>query len=106
MADVKVVTEALRREADKWTGLSDQMETVTKNIQNECYLGDGAFWCGTPLSIGLEPIYREFWEFMHARTGEAFTEFDEISGALKRAADEYDGSDEVSAETLRKIYGS
>jgi uncharacterized protein YukE len=106
MGEVKVVTEALRKEAGKWTGLSDQRETVSKNIQNECNLAITAFWCGQPLSLALEPTYREFWDFMHQRCSEGFKEFDEISGALKRAADEYDGSDEVSAATLKKIYGS
>jgi hypothetical protein len=40
------------------------------------------------------------------RCGEGAVEFEQIAGALNRAADEYDGSDEVSAATLTKIYGN
>ena len=106
MAETKVVTDALRKEAGKWTKLSDQMEAVAKDIKVECELAITAFWCGQPLSLALEPTYREFWNFMTQRSVEGTKEFDEIHGALMRAAEEYDGSDETSAESLRKIYGS
>jgi hypothetical protein len=104
MGEVKVVTEALRKEAAKWVTLADQMEAVAKNVEG-LNLEITAFWCGTPVSLAMQPIYEEFRTFVRDRCNEGFQEFDQISEALKRAADEYDGSDEVSAETLQKIYG-
>jgi hypothetical protein len=104
MGEVKVVTEALRTEAKRWEGFSDQMEIVHKGIA-DLNLEIGAFWCGPPTSLMMQPVYEEFRNFVRDRCSEGFQEFEQIAGALKRAADEYDGSDEVSAETLKKIYG-
>lgn len=103
MGQVEVVTEALRGEAKKWDGLSDQMETVTANIGG-LTLDASAFWCGDPLTMAAQPIYAGFQEFVKARCAEGATEFQEIGDALRRAADAYDGTDTVSAATLKSIY--
>jgi hypothetical protein len=104
MGKTEVVTDALRQEAKKWFSLSDEMETVAGNV-GRLTLDTSAFWCGDGISIAAGPIYAGYQDFVQARCGEGATEFEEIAGALNRAADEYDGSDEVSAETLTKIYG-
>jgi hypothetical protein len=104
MGEVKVVTDALRTEAKRWEGFSDQLEAIHKGI-GELNLEQTAFWCGPPTSILMQPVYEEFRKFVADRCNEGFQEFEQIAGALKRAADEYDGSDEVSAKTLAKIYG-
>jgi len=105
MGKVEVVTDALRAEAKKWLALSDEMEKVEANV-GRLNLDTSAFWCGDGISIAAAPVYAGFQQFVQARCGEGKTEFEEIAAALQRAADAYDGSDEVSAETLTKIYGN
>jgi hypothetical protein len=104
MNKLTVVTEALRREAKKWLELSDEMEKVEANV-GRLTLDSSAFWCGDGISIEAAPVYSGFRDFVEARCGEGKREFEEIAGALRRAADDYDGTDQVSAETLQTIYG-
>jgi hypothetical protein len=103
MGKVEVVTDALRQEAKKWSELSDEMQTVADNA-GRLTLDASAFWCGDQISIAAAPIYAAYQQFVRDRCGEGATEFEDIAGALHRAADAYDGSDQVSAETLTKIY--
>jgi hypothetical protein len=105
MGKTEVVTDALRQEAKKWFALSDEMETVAGNV-GRLTLDPSAFWCGDGISIAAAPIYAGYQDFVQDRCGEGAIEFEQIAGALNRAADEYDGSDEVSAEILTKIYGN
>ena len=105
MGTTEVVTDALRQEAKKWFALSDEMEAVASNI-GHLTLDTSAFWCGDGISIAAGPIYAGYQQFVQARCGEGAAEFEQIAGALNRAADSYDGSDTVSAETLTKIYGN
>ncbi|MFG1611027.1 hypothetical protein [Actinoplanes sp. NPDC049265] len=104
MDKTEVVTDALRDEGKKWFTLSNEMHTVAGNIAG-LSLDDSAFWCGDQITVAPAPIYRDFQDFVQDRCGEGSSEFEQIGEALNRAADEYDGSDEVSAETLTKIYG-
>ncbi|GGQ87292.1 PE domain-containing protein [Couchioplanes azureus] len=105
MSKTEVVTDALRQEAKKWFALSDELHTVAGSVAN-LTLDTSAFWCGDGISIAAAPIYAGYQKFVQDRCGEGAAEFDQIAGALNRAADEYDGSDAVSAETLTKIYGN
>ncbi|MFI5491900.1 PE domain-containing protein [Actinoplanes sp. NPDC051859] len=105
MSKTEVVTDALRQEAKKWFALSDELHTVAGNVTN-LTLDTSAFWCGDGVSIAAAPIYAGYQQFVQDRCREGAAEFDQIAGALNRAADEYDGSDEVSAATLTKIYGN
>jgi hypothetical protein len=104
MSKTEVVTQALHQEAKKWFALSDEMHKVAGNVAG-LTLDASAFWCGDGISIAAAPIYADYQKFVQDRCNEGSTEFDEVARALNRAADEYDGSDEVSAETLTKIYG-
>lgn len=105
MGTTEVVTDALRQEAKKWFALSDEMETVAGNV-GQLTLDASAFWCGDGISVAAAPIYAGYQSFMRERCAEGAVEFEQIAGALNRAADEYDGSDKVSAETLTTIYGN
>ena len=105
MGKVEVVTDALRQEAKKWLELSDAMQTITGNV-GRLTLDESAFWCGDPISVAVAPVYTYYQQFVQARCGEGATEFADIGGALRRAADAYEGSDQVSAATLTKIYGN
>ncbi len=105
MDKVEVVTDALRHEAKKWFELSDAMQAVADNV-GRLTLHESAFWCGDGISIAAAPIYAGYQQFVQQRCGEGAVEFEDIAGALNRAADAYDGTDEVSAETLTKIYGN
>jgi hypothetical protein len=105
MAQVEVVTDALRQEAKKWRALSDELADVAGNVA-QLTLDASAFWCGDNISVAAAPIYASYQEFVLDRCREGATECEEIAGALNRAADLYDGSDHVSAEILTKIYGN
>jgi hypothetical protein len=101
----EVVTDALRDEGRKWFALSAEMHKVAGSIGG-LNLDDSAFWCGDQISVAPAGIYRDFQQFVRDRCGEGADEFEQVGEALNRAADEYDGSDEVAAETLTKIYGN
>lgn len=103
MGKIEIVTEALQQEAKKWLQASDEMEQVAVNV-NRLTLEPSAFWCGDSLQVAAEPIYSGFQQLVQQRCVEGSREFEEIAGALRRAADEYDGSDSTSAEALRRIY--
>ena len=105
MDKTQVVTGALHQEAKKWLALSDEMETVAGHV-GRLSLDSSAFWCGDGISIAAGPIYAGYQQFVRDRCGEGAAEFEQIAGALNRAADEYDSTDQVSAETLTKIYGN
>jgi uncharacterized protein YukE len=105
MDKTEVVTDALRREAKKWFALSDEMHTVAGNARR-LTLDASAFWCGDGISIAAAPIYAGYQQFMQDRCGEGAAEFEQIAGALNRAADAYDGTDQISADTLTTIYGN
>ncbi|MFI7599000.1 hypothetical protein [Actinoplanes sp. NPDC049681] len=81
------------------------MDTVASCVGN-LTLDDSAFWCGDGISIAAAPIYAGYQKFVQDRCREGSAECEQIGEALNRAADEYDGTDEVSAETLTKIYGN
>lgn len=104
MDKVEVVTGSLRQEGHKWYELSDELHAVAGNV-GRLSLDESAFWCGDGISVGAAPIYAAFQQFVQDRCKEGSAEFDQIAGALKRAADLYDGTDQVSAATLTEIYG-
>ena len=101
---VEVVTAALDTERRKWVALADDLSAVQSNV-DRLTLDVTAFFCGDPTSMSLAPTYEKFRSYLAARLAEGQTEFGEIAGALQRIADDYDGSDEVSAARLDSYYG-
>jgi hypothetical protein len=99
-----VVTEAIRKEASKWAELSDAMGTV-KASTGRLTLDEPAFFCGDGIAVSLAPVYNEFQQFMTTVFGQAQTEFDQLSAALKKAADRYDAADADAVTNLSEIYG-
>jgi hypothetical protein len=99
-----VVTEAIRKEASKWSELSDAMGAVKANA-GRLTLEESAFFCGDGISVSLAPVYNEFQQFMTAVFGQAQAEFGQLTGALKKSADRYDASDEDAVINLSEIYG-
>ena len=105
MADqYEVVTEALRTQAAQWLELSDELATAESNA-GRLTLDASAFFCGDVTSVALAPVYAGYQQFMTARLGEGKAEFAQLAGVLRKIADEYDVSDETSAQDLKDIYG-
>ena len=102
--EIVVVAESLRTEAKRWHAFSDEMHVIASDV-GQLFLDEPAFWCGDGISGTAAPIYAELLEFVRTRCFEGSTEFEEIGGALIRAADGYDGTDEVSSAMLKEIYG-
>jgi hypothetical protein len=103
--EVRVVTEALHKEAAKWRGMSDKAEDV-RAAADRLDLALSAFFVGD-VSPGLHwQAYNEVQTFMTSILAGAVVEFEQLGGALVRAADAYDSTDRGSATDLNKIYGS
>ena len=112
MADYKVVTEKLRAEAKLWQEKADRAEPIVRAVQ-DTYLTETAFFVGdlATLGVGLATAalgasqYEEFRVFMEKCLTGAVTEFNQIDGALRTIADEYDRAEGINEIDLRKIYG-
>ncbi|MGW4208001.1 hypothetical protein ACWEIJ_08425 [Lentzea sp. NPDC004789] len=112
MADYKVVTQDLREEAKLWQEKADKAEPIVQAIR-DTYLTETAFFVGdfATLGAGLANAtleagqYEEFRTFMEKCVAGAVTEFNQIDGALRAIADEYDRTESVNEIDLRKFYG-
>jgi hypothetical protein len=112
MADYKVVTQDLRDEAKLWQEKADKAEPIVQAVR-DTYLTETAFFVGDLATLGagmanaaLEASqYEEFRVFMEKCVAGAVTEFNQIDGALRGIADEYDRTENVNEIDLRKIYG-
>jgi hypothetical protein len=103
MAEVEVITSALRNEATKWRDLSDQVEPI-KSAVDGLTLNAMAFYVGD-LNAGPHAVYYESYRSFMARIlGQAQVEFEQVGDALTRIADAYDEADEVAELNLNDIY--
>jgi Excreted virulence factor EspC, type VII ESX diderm len=101
---VTVVTAALRAESKKWTELSSRLQPIAEAAKT-LTLGPLAFFAGfSPDFVAHSNAYNSFQNAMVKILGEGVTEFQQLSIVLDRIADNYDESDEKSAQDLDKIY--
>ncbi|MEH0828821.1 MULTISPECIES: hypothetical protein [unclassified Micromonospora] len=103
MNELNVITDAVRAEGGKWLKLSDQVAAI-KSAAEQLHLDASAFFIGDANVLIHSVAYRDFHTFMIDVLGGAVTEFEQIGGALRRIADEYDRADKVVALDLNKIY--
>ncbi|MET9227470.1 hypothetical protein [Lentzea sp. NPDC003310] len=111
MADFKVVTSELRKEAKLWQEKADKAEPIVTAVQN-AYLSATAFFVGDLATLGAGIVnaelearqYEEFRVFMEKVLQGAVTEFGQIDVALRRIADEYDRTESVNEIDLAKFY--
>lgn len=111
MADFKVVTSELRKEAKLWQEKADRTEPIVRAVQ-DAHLSAPAFFVGdlTTLAAGIANAeleagqYEEFRAFMEGVLRGAVIEFGQIDVALRRIADEYDRTESVNEIDLAKFY--
>jgi hypothetical protein len=104
--EVNVVPGALHREATKWRSLADQM-TVVQGNASRLELGLTAFFFADIVSTTAHAqAYDQFQEWLAGLFGQAAGEFDEIAGALDRAAELYQRTDHGAGVSLREICGN
>jgi hypothetical protein len=112
MADFKVVTSDLRKEAKLWQEKADKAEPIVRAVQ-ETYLTASAFFVGDLATLGAGVAnaeleagqYEEFRAFMEKLLQSAVTEFGQIDVTLRKIADEYDRTDSANEIDLEKFYG-
>ncbi len=101
---VTVTTSALREESKKWIDLADKLEPIA-NAAKELTLGPMAFFAGpSPDFAAHHKAYVSFQSKMVKILGEGVTEFEQLATVLGRIADNYDETDEQSAQDLDKVY--
>ena len=105
MAEVTVITSAVRDEAKKWRDLSDKVAPI-KSTTDGLTLSLSAFFIGD-VNAGLHAqAYEGFRSFMSTMLAGAIAEFEQVGAALDKIADAYDNSDQIVALDLNKIYSA
>jgi hypothetical protein len=105
MAEVTVITAAVRDEAKKWRDLSDQLAPV-KATTDGLVLSLSAFFIGD-VNAGLHSeAYEGFRSFMSTVLAGGVTEFEQVGDALDKIADAYDAADDIAALDLNQIYSA
>ena len=103
MAEVGVITSALRNEANKWHDLSDQIAPVKSSVDG-LTLSVTAFYVGD-LNAGVHAVYYEAYRsFMAKVLAQGQVEFEQVGDALAKIADKYDEADAVAELNLNDIY--
>ncbi|PZG02434.1 hypothetical protein [Micromonospora deserti] len=105
MDELNVITDAVRDEGGKWLELSDRVAAV-KTAAEQLHLDVSAFFIGDANALIHSMAYRDFHSFLVDILGGAVTEFEQIGGALRRIADEYDRADKIISLDLNKIYSA
>ena len=106
MTGVKVVTDALRAEANKWQDIHDKTETIIRAVDGLDLL-ETAFWVGEPLEINAKinsKTYNEFQNAVLASYRAAAVEFDQISRVLVKIANEYDRQEKIAELDINLAY--
>lgn len=109
MTGYKVIVGAVRAEARKWNGASDATASVQSEVAG-AELGVSAFFIGFPGRVPpldaplLHMTYTNFQKSINDLLTAAVTEFDELAGALRECADEYQDHEKICTLNLKKIY--
>ncbi|SDT56003.1 hypothetical protein [Actinoplanes derwentensis] len=103
--EVRLIEDALLDEAAKWDRLSKDMAAVQAGLAG-LELQTTAFFTNDPMKAQMAmAAYDQVWRLVTTLTGEAAREFNQIGGALRRANDFLQTTDQDSAQDLRGIYG-
>jgi hypothetical protein len=103
VAEVGVITSALRNEANKWRQLADLIAPITSSVEG-LTLNVTAFYVGD-LNAGVHAAcYEAYRSFMAKILGEGQVEFEQVGDALATIADKYDEADHVAELNLNDIY--
>ncbi|NUR69395.1 MAG: hypothetical protein HOU81_01100 [Hamadaea sp.] len=105
----RVITDDVRKEADKWRDLSDEMSAVYANpVGNDgLELGVFAFFIGPTELISTAmhfEAYTQFYAEAKDLVKAAATEWLQLGEALDRMADEFDRTDQTAEVDLEAVY--
>jgi hypothetical protein len=101
---VSVEPAALREEATRWIGLADEMSAIRIRTESQLWLAPTAFFIGNLTEAVHYPAYRDFWHRMVTRLDGAAVEFELIATVLRRIADSYQETDQLSADEIDGLY--
>lgn len=101
---VLVDPEDVRGEAKKWINLADDMAGIRSVAENRLELESTAFFIGNFSEIVHYPAYQDFHGRMVSRLRGAQVEFELIGLVLKRLADDYEETDQLSSAELGRAY--
>ena len=97
---ITVSLEALRADADQWTGAAGTMNTAAgkADLQN---LDAAAFsFAGQAAATSYERLRGRMAQLMH----QGASTFDTIAGALRASADAYEADEAAGAHRIRNVY--
>lgn len=111
MAGYRVVTDALRTEANWWNLRADHMSDIVKAVQGT-KLGTTAFFTGDPITLEMSAAsgipeshaYETFRSWVEGTLQEAVGQFQELAVVLGRIAHDYDQAEKVVEIDLTKAY--
>jgi hypothetical protein len=104
MANVEVITEAVRAESRKWSHFAARMEPP-RRAAADLFLEPSAFFIGNFNTGVHSAAYQRYQSFMVDILAGAVHEFDQLAAALGKIADEYDNADKIVELDLNRIYG-
>lgn len=101
---VAVDPEAVRSEATQWINLADDMSKIQRHVDSQLWLSPAAFFIGNFSEIIHYPAYRDFWNRMNNRLSGAAIEFELIGIVLRRIAEDYEQTDEMSRSDFDRLF--
>jgi uncharacterized protein YukE len=105
---LRAAGNAIREEAKKWDGMSDDMAKVASSAK-DLWLTPVAFmvadpWAGPAVAADQFVAYNEVQKMLCSLFDGAVTEFGQLGDALRKNATEYEKSDERSYINISDIY--
>jgi hypothetical protein len=104
--EVRVVKEALLKEAAKWSDLSADMKTVHNSAMGLPLQVTAFFTNNLATAQMAKTAYDAVWHRVSKLAGEAAIEFHQVNEALRRAHNDYEATDDKAAYDLSRIYGN
>lgn len=110
MAGYKVITSAMRAEAQQWDKMAENAKVIRHQVASAT-LGPAAFFCGDPTELDAIPdatlhqkAYEDIRSTLESLAGAAETEFGQFADVLIRISQKYDQAEDVVEVNLDKAY--
>lgn len=97
---LSVETEALLREAGKWSELAEEMATI-RSATADLWLGLTAFFIGDSTERAHYNAYRSFHDRIVHRLEGAAIEFELVGITLRRIAADLENGEQITAQDFR-----
>lgn len=100
--EVRASIEALRQDARVWSGMAAEVDAIGQ-VARGLTLSPFEF-SGLGHLAGLDEIYRALQQRVVDLLHQGSANFDNVSGALRQAADAYERDEENAVHRLRNVY--